>query len=114
MKDSMEEAVDITSWVDKCSISPTKPKSTEEKQKITGQKIERSRPPIFDFDSFRKQSSKKSYSNVKEELKSEFDEAGNWVGICLEMEELRKFVWCEFCKQESDQTLVNAHRYDKS
>ena len=75
-------------------------------------KNNKERPPLLNLDNLGKKPGK-AHSIVKEELEEEFEEAGNWVGIRLTIEELQKYIWCKFRKQETDQTLLFAHRYDK-
>lgn len=55
----------------------------------------------------------KTYTSKKAEINNEFSEAGWWLGLFMEMSELRKFVWCDK-REDSDQSILFADMYNNN
>merc|ERR1711954_26560 len=80
--------------------------------KAVGLKSKRTKPPMINLDALKNEIDKK-YSNRDEELDGEFEEASWWIGIIMELEDFRKFIWSDVRKEESETTMLNADIYDK-
>merc|ERR1711954_423687 len=94
-----EESSDEESWAYKAG-------------KAIGLKSKRQKPPLIDLDALKTQIEDK-YKNRDEELEGEFKEASWWIGIVMELEDFRKFVWSEERKEESETTILFADIYDR-
>ena len=53
------------------------------------------------------------YSSRQEEIDGEFADSANWIGIEMDITEIRPFVWCKN-KKETHQTIINADKYNVS
>merc|ERR1712081_148821 len=69
-------------------------------------------PPLINLDALKNQIEEK-YKNREEELKGEFEEASWWIGIIMELEDFRKFIWSDVRKEESETTTLYADKYNK-
>merc|ERR1712081_114355 len=69
-------------------------------------------PPLINLDALKNQIEEK-YKNREEELKGEFEEASWWIGIIMELEDFRKFIWSDVRKEESETTTLYADIYDR-
>merc|ERR1711954_406595 len=77
-----------------------------------GLKNKRQKPPLINLDTLKNQIEEK-YKNRKEELEGEFEEASWWIGIIMELEDFKKFIWSDVRKDESETTTLYADIYDR-
>merc|ERR1711954_625958 len=68
------------------------------------------RPTLIDLD---KIPQSKSFSSKKEEIEFEFTEAGKWLGIVMDIEDFRKFVWDD-AREANDAAILNADIFDRN
>merc|ERR1712081_17399 len=76
------------------------------------QRIQRNskEPPMLDLENMQKKQSK--YKSQKEEIVDKFDDANNWLGLKMEIEEVRKYTWNHKTnKKESDHTILYGDAY---
>merc|ERR1712081_35823 len=69
-------------------------------------------PPLINLDTLKNQIEEK-YKNREEELEGEFEEASWWIGIIMELEDFKKFIWSDVRKEESETTTLYADIYDR-
>ena len=71
--------------------------------------VQDSPPPIISFE----KKTTKAYATYTEEVEDKFEDALSWLGIHMDIQDIRRCVYCDD-KRESDQTLINADRFDKA
>merc|ERR1711954_268233 len=104
--DGSHESDDSESETDDESWAYAAGKAIELKQK--GNK-----PPLIDLDALPNIKGK-VYKNRNEKLDGEFGEAAWWVGIVMTLEDFAKFIWSDKRPDESETTILIAHKYDKN
>merc|ERR1712081_164195 len=77
---------------------------------VQGLRKSRSKPPILDLDNLENPKNK-IYLTREEELTDGFEEAGNWVGIIMSVEDFRKFIWSHK-ETLSENAVIYADIYD--
>merc|ERR1711954_114896 len=80
--------------------------------KVVGLKKKESRPPLINLDELNKPSNF-LYKTRDEELDASFEEASWWIGVLMDIQEFRKFIWTDKQEGESDTSVINADKFDK-
>merc|ERR1712081_38329 len=79
--------------------------------KIEGMKETKRKPPLIDLEKLENQI-KKIYLGRDDELTDEFEEAKRWVGIVMEIDDFRKFIWSHK-EPLHDTSVLFADIYDR-
>merc|ERR1712081_13693 len=80
--------------------------------KIEGMKETKRKPPLIDLEKLENQI-KKIYLSRDDELTDEFEEAKRWVGIVMEIDDFRKFIWSHK-EPLHDTSVLFADIYDRN
>ena len=48
-----------------------------------------------------------------EELDASFEDASWWIGVLMDIQEFREFIWSGKREGESDTSIINADKFDK-
>lgn len=93
-----EKIEEVNTWAKKTSITSKKKVDTEAKE-----------PPMINLENLLKK--KNVYNSRKEEVEDKFNDARNWLGLVMDIEDIRRYTW-SYKVKESDQTILNAHCYN--
>merc|ERR1711954_377634 len=69
--------------------------------------------PLINLDAITKPS-QTTYNSREEELDKSFEDANHWTGVIMTIEEFRSFVWSPQREEESETSIINADKFDKS